>query len=307
MQVCSVIIISFNTVTLLRTCLASLRACQLALEVIVVDNDSHDGSPAMVRAEFPEVRLLALDHNLGFAGATNRGLAAVTGTPPFYLLLNPDTVVHPGAIETLVAFLEAHPRVGMVGPRLLNPDGTLQQAAFRFPTLLMTLLDLFPPGEVLPGRLYGSWWHGRYPHATGTTPFAIDHPLGACMLVRREVVATVGALDQRYFMYSEEIEWCWRIKATGWAIWQVPAATVTHVGGAATSQVRPRMFVALWQSRLQFTAQHRSPQSLHAQRSLVRLGMLRLTLLAWLAYAGGRLSYENLRSNLWAYGTVFRL
>jgi len=82
------------------------------------------------------------------------------------LLLNPDTVVHAGAIEALAAFLDAHPRVGAVGPRLLNTDGSLQPAAFRFPTLAMTLLDLFPPGQALPGRLYGSWWHGRYPHGT---------------------------------------------------------------------------------------------------------------------------------------------
>src|SRR5512145_29857 len=160
-----VVIVSYNTRELLHQCLSSLQSCTLALQSVVVENASIDGSAEMVRAEFPEVALIALDQNIGFAAGVNRGLShLLTATVPDYiLLLNPDTIVHTGAIELLVTFLDAHPRVGVVSPRLLNPDGTLQSAAFRFPTLSMTVLDLFPPGEVLPGRLYGSWWHGRYP------------------------------------------------------------------------------------------------------------------------------------------------
>jgi N-acetylglucosaminyl-diphospho-decaprenol L-rhamnosyltransferase len=303
-----VVIVSYNTVALLRACLASLRGCRLPLRVVVVDNGSPDGSAAMVRTEFPEVELREPGTNLGFAGGNNDGLAQLaTGTgglPPYVLLLNPDTVVHAGAIETLVNFLEQHPRVGLVGPRLLNPDGTLQAAAFRFPTLSMVALDLFPPGELLPGRLYGSWWHGRYPQEGGTTPFAIDHPLGACMLVRRAVLEQVGALDARYFMYSEEVEWCWRIRRAGWAIWQVPTAQVTHVGGASTGQFRQAMLVALWQSRDRFAAQRGPAWRLAAQRALVCAGMLRLSLANWLDYARGRLSRDELRARLLGYGLV---
>jgi N-acetylglucosaminyl-diphospho-decaprenol L-rhamnosyltransferase len=305
-----VVIVSYNTVALLRACLGSLRGCRLPLRIVVVDNGSRDGSAAMVRTEFPDVDLLALEANPGFAGGNNRGLARLAqstgGAPPYLLLLNPDTVVQAGAIESLVAFLEAHPRVGVVGPRLLNPDGTVQAAAFRFPTLLMTVLDLFPPGEILPGRLYGSWWHGRYPQERGAAPFPIDHPLGACMLVRREAIEEVGPLDERYFMYSEEIEWCWRIRRAGWAIWQVPAARVTHVGGAATGQFRHRMLVALWQSRDRFAAQRGPAWRLTAQRAIVRAGMLRLSLCAWRAYARGQLSRDELRVRLLAYSLVIR-
>jgi hypothetical protein len=333
----AVVIVSYNTRALLRDCLASLQACRLPLRIVVVDNGSRDGSRELVCAEFPEALLVEAGRNAGFAGGTNIGLAALgfledreaesrgeelrpsregspdhplTGfpvLPPYLLVLNPDTVVLPGAIEALLAFLEAHPRVGLVGPRLLNLDGTPQAAAFRFPTLLMTLLDLFPPGEVLPGRLYGSWWHGRYLQEGGDEPFPIDHPLGACMLVRAELLATVGTMNEQYFMYSEEVEWCWRIKRAGWAIWQVPAACVTHVGGASTRQYRRAMQVELWRSRLRFAAQAGSPWHLGAFRAIVRAGMLRLALLAWCEYGRGTIGRDELRARLLGYGEVVRL
>lgn len=320
MDMIGVVIVSFNTCALLRACLASLRDCRLPLRVVVVDNASTDGSAAMVRAEFPEVELLEPGRNLGFAGANNLGLRKVLSSfpvkstlntqhsvPNYVLLLNPDTVVHPGAIEALVAFLEAHPRVGAAGPRLLNTDGTTQPAAFRFPTLAMTALDLFPPGELLPGRLYNSWWHGRYPQERSDAPFPIDHPLGACILVRRAALEQAGPLDEGYFMYAEEVEWCFRIRAAGWAIWQVPEARVTHVGGAATSQFRSRMQVALYQSRLRFFRQHYSRRAARWHQRIIRLGMLRAALASWLAFGRGALGADELRARLWAYGKITQL
>jgi GT2 family glycosyltransferase len=223
------------------------------------------------------------------------------------LFLNPDTVVHPGAIEALVAFLEAHPRVGAVGPRLLNPDGSIQSAAFHFPTLAMTLLDLFPPGEVLPGRLYNSWWHGRYAQERdGETPFPIDHPLGACILARRAVVEQIGGMDEQFFMYSEEVDWCYRVRQAGWAIWQVPTARVTHVGGAATRQFRTRMLTALYESRLRFFRKHYRPRFFRWHVRIVLAGMLRAALLAWREYLFGRLTRDELRARLWAYSTIMQ-
>jgi N-acetylglucosaminyl-diphospho-decaprenol L-rhamnosyltransferase len=301
------IIVSYNTRALLGDCLRSLRACTLPLRVIVVDNASRDGSAELVREQFPEAELIDAGRNAGFAGGTNIGLAALGALPQFVLILNPDTVVLPGAVEALVAFLEAHPRVGLVGPRLLNPDGSWQPAAFRFPTLLMTALDLFPPGEALPGRLYNSWWHGRYPQDGGDAPFAIDHPLGACMLVRGDLIACVGAMDERYFMYSEEVEWCWRIRRAGWAIWQEPAARVLHVGGAATRQYRRAMEVALWRSRARFADEVGPPWRAAAHRAIVRAGMLRRTLLAWRDYARGAIGRDELRARLAGYGEIGRI
>lgn len=311
MKSVGVAIVSFNTRDLLAACLESLQACSLPLQIVVVDNASADGSAELVRRRFPQVTLIEAGRNLGFAAATNLAICTVRREHPaleYVLLLNPDTVVCAGAIENLVAFLDAHPRVGIVAPRLLNPDGTLQPAAFRFPTLAMTLLDLFPPGEVLPGRLYNSWWHGRYPQEqSGDAPFPIDHPLGACMLVRCTVIDQVGLLDEGYFMYAEEIDWCYRVRRAGWAIWQAPAARVVHVGGAATSQFRARMLVALYASRLRFFRKHYGERAARLHMAIIRAGMLRLMLRAWRDYAARVIGRDELRSRLWAYGSVLRL
>ncbi len=316
----AVIIVSYNTRRLLYDCLDSLRhnGAALPLRILVIDNQSQDGSPEMVRREFADCELLLPGRNLGFAAGNNLGLrrlgllagrpAAGAAVPEYVLLLNPDTMVHPGAIATMRDFLARHPRVALVGPRLLNPDGTLQTAAFRFPTLLMSLLEVFPPGELLPGRLYNSWWHGRYPQEpAGQAPFPIDHPLGACMLVRSAVIQAIGGFDERYFMYSEEIDWCYRMRQAGWAIWQVPAAHVTHIGGAATSQFRRRMLLELHRSRLRFFQQHYSAHSLRLHRLITRAGMLRLVLCAWRDYAARHLPLAELRLRLLTYGEISRL
>jgi GT2 family glycosyltransferase len=251
-----------------------------------------------------DVRLL----DNGLSGQGDSAKPELADPPWAVLLLNPDTIVQPGAIEALAAFLQQHPRVGMVSPRLLNPDGSIQPAAFRFPTLMMSALEVFPPGEVLPGRLYHSWWHGRYPQErAGQTPFPIDHALGACMLVRREAIAEAGLLDERYFMYSEEIDWCWRIRRCGWAIWQVPAAQVTHIGGAATRQFRQRMLVELYRSRVAFFRQHYSHKFLQAHRLITRLGMIRAALLSWRDYQRGCIGQDELRARLLAYGAISQL
>lgn len=308
-----VVIVSYHTCALLLDCLQSLQGCSLPLCVVVVDNGSSDGSVEQVRKQYPSVRVVALERNYGFAAANNVGLRLLLQERQieYLLLLNPDTIVHPGALETLVTFLVQHPRVGVVGPRLLNPDGSIQDAAFRFPTLSMSLLEMFPPGEVLPGRWYRSWWHGRYPQErSGQEPFPIDHPLGACMLVRRSTLEQVGLLDERYFMYHEEIDWCWRIRKAGWAIWQVPQARVTHIGGGSTRMVRYRMFVELHRSRVMFFRTYYSTAFFLAHRIITIAGMLRLIGRAWMAWfraSRTARATDELRAQLQAYGWVMRL
>jgi N-acetylglucosaminyl-diphospho-decaprenol L-rhamnosyltransferase len=303
-----VVIVSYNTRELLLACLDSLLAIGLPLQIHVVDNASHDGSADQVALAFPQVQLTRLCRNVGFAAANNIALRSYsTLLTGYYLLLNPDTAVHSGALEALAAFLDRHPRVGLVGPRLLNPDGSLQPAAFRFPTLAMAALDLFPPGEVLPGRLYNSHWQGRYAaeqHAS--QPFPIDHPLGACMLVRGQALAEAGLFDEQFFIYSEEVDLCYRLQQRGWAIWQVPSAVVTHVGGAATSQFRRRMFVELHRSRVQFAAKHYSQAYLRRYRLIVRAGLLRLQALAWRSYWQGQIDRDE-QARLLGYAEVGRL
>lgn len=223
----SIVIVSYNTRLLLEACLESLPAgCDgLRYEVFVVDNASTDGSAQSVRERFPEVHLIESHENRGFAGGNNMALPHCRGR--HLLLLNADTVSAPGALATLVAFLDRHPEVGAAGPRLLNPDGSPQPSGHPFPTFAGTaarLLFRCPlPSSRSDGensRPAGSW--ERH-----------DWLTGACLMVRRSVVDTVGPLDEQFFFWWEDVDWCRRIRAAGWEIGLVPDARVTHRGAAS--------------------------------------------------------------------------
>lgn len=284
----SVIIVSYNTAALLRAC---LRAVEAALadghepaEVWVVDNASADGSPDMVRQEFPGVQLIANQQNQGFAAANNQALAKSQGQ--YILLLNPDTELRPRALLQLVGFLEAHPRAGLAGPQLLHPDGSFQHAAFRFPTLAMSFLDLFP----LHHRLLNSRLNGRYSQsAYQGPPFEIDHPLGACMALPRPALEQVGPLDEDFFYYCEEIDWALRLRQAGWKVYCVPQAQVVHHGAQSTSQVWGTAFVQLQRSRLLLFQKHYSSGFLRAHRLILRAGM---------AWARWRVAWDHRRGKL---------
>ncbi|MBI2861924.1 MAG: glycosyltransferase family 2 protein, partial [Chloroflexi bacterium] len=241
----SVIVVSFNTQERLRECLRSVLAQQdvPAPQVIVVDNASMDGSADMVRDEYPQVELIANQRNLGFAAGNNQALQHCHGH--YILLLNPDTVLLEGSLAAMVSFLGDHPDAGVVGAKLLNPDGALQPSCFRFPTLAMLLLDFFP----IHSRLLNSRLNGRYPAELYDTIFTIDHPLGACMMVRREAIDQVGPLDEGFFMYCEEVDWCFRMRKAGWRNYFLPTAQAIHFGGESTKQRRNEMFVELHRSR----------------------------------------------------------
>lgn len=301
--VLGVVMVSYNTAGLLRGCLSALQDCTLPLQVVVVDNASGDGSVDMVREEFPSATAIANRENRGFAAATNQGLRALSPSPRYALLLNPDTTVLPGALEVLVKFMEAHPHAAAAGPRLLYPDGSLQENAFHFPTLLMSFFDFFP----LHGRLYHSRLNGRFPEMRGETPFPIDHPLGACLILRREALDQVGPLDEGYFIYVEEVDLCYRLKQAGWAVYHVPAARVVHYSGQSTRQMAERMFVELHRSRYRFFQRYYSPAFRWAHRQITRLG------LAWRAHQDrrafrlGRVEAETLSARLAAYRQVVEM
>jgi GT2 family glycosyltransferase len=302
-MIVSVIIVTWNVRDLVRTCLESLRPVweQGWAEVIVVDNGSIDGTTAMVSSAYPGVRLITNTANRGFGAANNQGMAVARGR--FLFLLNPDTVVLPYALERLVAFLDIHSRAGVAAPRLRNPDGSLQRNAFRFPGLRQVALDLFP----LHPRLLESPLNGRYPQEPdASAPFAIDHPLGAAMLVRREVWEQTSGFDESYFMYAEEVDWCWRIHQAGWSIWQVPTAEVVHYGGQSTSQAPDWMFVELWRARYQFFRRHYSRRFNALVRVLVRAGMMRRAMSLTVDASLGRLDPTVAHARRRAAATIFR-
>jgi N-acetylglucosaminyl-diphospho-decaprenol L-rhamnosyltransferase len=252
----SVIIVSWNTRALTTGCLASLPAGAgtATWDAWVVDNASSDDSLAVIRRDFPHIHLIANTDNVGFAAANNQGIRACAGR--YLLLLNSDTVVAPGSLATLVAFADAHPRAGVVGPRLVNPDGSFQTGPTPFPSLWTEFLSVTGIGRRLTYRGYPS----RRPSAS-TAAQSTDYVVGACMLARHEAVEQVGGLDESYFMYSEEPDWCWRMRQAGWETWYTPDAVVTHFGGQSTSQVREAMLVALYRSKVRFFRQHRSTLS----------------------------------------------
>ncbi len=254
MQTLAIVIVSWNVCSLLDRCLSSLQTAlehiQLQTEVWVVDNASSDGSAELVREKHPWVHLETPNSNLGFVRGNNLILKRFLrneNMPDFVWLLNPDTEVKPFAIAHLLDAFAQHPKAGLVGANLLNPDGSLQQSAFHFPALLQPMFDM----GMLPMRFYNSRWNGRYAASdyAKSEPFQIDHPLGAAMMARGETITQVGPLDEQFVMYCEEIDWAWRIKNAGWTVWLAPQAEVVHHGGASSKQARPITTAFLWESR----------------------------------------------------------
>jgi GT2 family glycosyltransferase len=262
-----IVIVNWNVKRLLAACLDSVyldlaqSAGRLSAVVCVVDNGSSDGSVDLLRRQFPHTLVLETA-NLGMGAGNNRGLRALAerADPWAMLVLNPDTVVRPGALAALVEHLRSRPRAGVAAPRLLSADGGLQHSGFRFPGLTQLLVDLFPPPGRL-ARLVDSPLNGRYPEGAyrGGVPFEVDHTLGAAFAVRAEVIRECGLFDETFYMYCEEIDWQWRLARAGWERWVVPAAEVVHLGAQSTGQQRARSFVHLWASRRRLYQRYHSP------------------------------------------------
>ena len=270
MRSIAIVIVSYNVRDLLRDCLRSLDAAapRSALDVWVVDNASRDGSVEMVRAEFPAVRVIVSEHNGGYAYANNLALRQALGlgtsdlgreeaapSPDYALLLNPDTVVPPGALDTLVDFLEAQPGVGACGPKLVMADGSLDVACRRsFPTPEVAFYRMAGLSKLFPR----SPRFGRYnmSYLDPDTQTEVDSVVGACMLVRAAVVREVGLLDETFFMYGEDLDWAYRIKQLGWKIMYVPSAIVHHYKRASSTQRPFRSIHAFYDAMRVFHRKH---------------------------------------------------
>jgi GT2 family glycosyltransferase len=245
----SIVIVSWNVRELLRDCLRSVVAGRgdLGLEVIVVDSGSQDGSPEMVAAEFPWVQLIARTDNVGFPKGNNIGLAEAHGRT--LLLLNPDTEIIGEALTTLVDFLDDNGDAGVVGPQLLNGDGSVQSSRRRFPTLATGLLESTWLEAVAPRAILDHYYAADLPDDQAAD---VDWLMGACLLIRREIWETIGGLDEDYFMYSEELDYCHRIKEAGWRVVYLPAAQVTHHAGKSSEQAVAARHVAFQRAKLRY-------------------------------------------------------
>ncbi len=229
---------------MLQPCLRSIYAnTATEFEIIVVDNGSEDGTVEMVQAEFPAIRLIRNDHNTGFARPTNQALRLSRGE--YVLLLNPDAVVLPGALDHLVEFMQAHPEAGICGPKVLNSDGTVQKQCHRsFATpwdlvcYFSGLMALFPKS-----RLFGRY---LMTYLDEQVVNEVDVVSGACLLARRALLDGIGLLDEQFFAYHEETDFCFRAKRAGWRVFYTPAAQIMHYGGRGGSRVDPYRSIVEW-------------------------------------------------------------
>ncbi|MGI8906041.1 MAG: glycosyltransferase family 2 protein [Candidatus Sumerlaeaceae bacterium] len=253
----SIIIVNWNTRDLLCACLDSLRSVldDPGHEVLVVDNGSSDGSVEMVRTEFAAVRLLSLNQNLGFSRGNNVALAQARGK--YLMLLNSDTEIIGDALETMCNFLDQNPTVGALGPQLLNPDGTVQLSCRTFPSYKTALFHrkslitkLFPRNRFSQQYLMTGIGHGK--------TMEVDWVIGACLMTRRAVVEQVGLLDEEFFMYAEDVDWCYRMRLAGWAIVYVPEAQVLHHYEKSAVKMPYRMNFQRHRSMWRFYMKHYS-------------------------------------------------
>ncbi|MCK4913148.1 MAG: glycosyltransferase family 2 protein [Planctomycetes bacterium] len=252
----TIVIVNWNTYDILRDCLCSIytETKRLKFEVIVIDNASTDGSTAMVKNQFPQVVLLENSGNRGFAAANNQGIAIAKGR--YILLLNSDTIILENAIRKTISFADVHPEAAVVGCRVLSPDRTLQPTCFMFPSICNMVLSstyiykIFPRNRFF-GRERMSWWDR-------CDEREVDVVTGCFMLVRREAIEQVGLMDEQFFVYGEETDWCYRFKQAGWKNIFIPNAQIIHLGGASSKRVATEMALQLRGSILQFIHKHRS-------------------------------------------------
>jgi GT2 family glycosyltransferase len=278
-MILSIVIVSWNTRDLLRRCLASVAAeadgfRPDGVETVVVDNGSTDGSAAMVRTDFPGTRLLTNLENVGFARANNQGIRVARGA--YLLLLNPHTEIFPGALRALVDFLESEPRAGAAGACLVNPDGSLQPSAYPAPALSRELWRLLHLDALLA--------RSKYPLTAwaASPPRPVEVVQGAALLLRRAALDDIGLLDEDYFMYTEEVDVCFRLARAGWLIYWVPQARVLHHGGQSTRQVAAEMFLRLYESKVVFFRKHYGRRTTFLYKVLLLLVSLPRIALGWM-------------------------
>jgi N-acetylglucosaminyl-diphospho-decaprenol L-rhamnosyltransferase len=238
----SVSIVNTNSRELLLACLETLRGADA--EIVVLDNASEDGSAEAVRERFPDARVIPQDFRAGFGANHNTVIRATSGR--YVYVLNEDTTADDWAFGRIVAYLDAHPSVAVLGPRLVYPDGRLQDSAWRFPTPLVSALGLLTVGKV------------GVKQSRGDAPRAVDWVMGAALVLRREAIEEVGLFDEEFFLYSEEVDLQFRLRQAGWEVHYFPEATVVHHESQFSAEIPERRINEMWRSRHRYWRKHHS-------------------------------------------------
>ena len=280
----TVIVVSFRSRTELPDCLSSIAVQSgVAADTWVVDNASDDGSAALVAARFPATHLVANRDNVGFAAANNQVLANLA--TPYVALVNPDAVLPPTALATCVAYLEQHADVGAVATRLVHADGSHHPSCFGFLTLVNLFGETVGLDLLFPDSPLGSYRRRRHDR---TRVVEADWIQGAFFVTRARVCREVGIFDPDYFMYGEEMDWCYRMRAAGWRVVRLPEPPVVHIGGVSSGTMPGPLFVELLKSRVRFLAKHRG-----AAATFVGRGLIAISVLIRATWWGGRRLFDR--------------
>lgn len=262
----SVIIVSWNTRELLLGCLRSLpwHESGLRMEAIVVDNASTDGTVQAVMSEFPQATIIRNDRNTGFAAGNNAGLRVAGGR--FVALINSDVVVLPGCLEMLISQMDQNPEIGIMGPKILWPSGLLQDSCRRFPSLWNNFCQVTGLRLLFPRQAFFSGEHMMYFRHDRT--LVVDYLVGCFLVARREMILDIGLMDERFFMYAEEIDWCKRAALGGWDVVFYPDAAAIHYGRASSSKDPTRFALEQQRSVLQYWQKHHRPAEVAVIRAM---------------------------------------
>lgn len=287
----SICIVAWNVRDFLKDCLRSIRRArpEIDCELLVVDNGSSDGTAALAAEEFPEAVLIPNDRNRGFAAACNQAIRASRGR--YLLLLNPDTLVPAGSLEEMVEFLDRRPDAGGGGPKLSNPDGSLQPSVRTFPTIASAFGQFTILGDLgLFRRARAAYLQTAFDYGR---PAIVEQPMGAALFLRREALEEVGLLDESFFLYFEEVDLCRRLSRAGRPLWYNPAAEIVHRGGESTRQDGGRALFYFFQSQFRYFGKVCSPSRFRlfklAFKPLVLLGLCWSMLLNAVSLAAGGL------------------
>ncbi len=277
----SVVILNWNTERLLRRCIASIKSSTktgVDYEIIVVDNASEDGSRAMVTSEFPDVKLVTNKKNIGFGAGNNRGAALARGR--YILFLNSDTEMHEDCLLKMMRYADEHLEVGIIGPKLLNTDGSLQYSCRHYPNLATGFFRNTPLGRLFPANRHNSdYLMSSWDHATNRN---VDWVSGAALMIRRETANEVGMFDEDYFMYCEDVDLCRRVNMArrsmapeeNWKVTYVPSASITHFIGRSSDKVPTRMTYEFHRSQYLFYRKHYLHSTPIVLRPLIPVGII---------------------------------
>ena len=249
----SAVVVSYRAHQHVLACLAALEAAKGVDEMVVVDNDSRDGALEAIAQRFPATHVIANRENVGYARAVNQGIRATDGE--FVLVMNPDCEVAPDSVGVLLTYLRAHPHTAIAGPKILNADGSLEYSARAFPDHLTFLFNryslltrLFPNNRFSRRYLLTDWDHASVRE--------VDWLSGACLLVRRAAIEQVGAMDEAFFLFNEDVDWCRRMRLADWAVTYVPDAVVVHHVGASKSKVDPKVIYERHRGMIHYFHKH---------------------------------------------------